>query len=76
MPGKVVVRDGESLKSAMCRFRRIVRENGVLTGSYIRMSDRNCQKYFYEKPGVKRRRRRHIANKNRRGYQFCRNPHG
>ena len=66
MPRKVLVRDDETIESAIRRFRRVVRENGVLTGTYVRMVDRNRQKYFYERPSIKRRRKRHIAATRRR----------
>ena len=69
MSRKVYVRDGESIQSALRRFRTVTRESGVLTGRYIRMADRNRQKYFYEKPSVKHRRKEHIADQRRRLFQ-------
>jgi hypothetical protein len=42
----------------------------VLVEPYIRIADRNRQKYFYEKPGVKRRRKRHLLAKGARMHQI------
>jgi ribosomal protein S21 len=66
MSVKVVVRDGETIQEAVRRFRTICRQSGVLTGHYIRLADRNRQRYYFESKGVKQRRRRHIADARRR----------
>ncbi|WP_182871018.1 30S ribosomal protein S21 [Stieleria mannarensis] len=58
---KVIVRENETIDDAVRRFRRICRRAGVLTGTYVRMADRNRQRYFYESKGVRNRRRRKMA---------------
>ncbi|MAT73307.1 MAG: 30S ribosomal protein S21 [Planctomycetaceae bacterium] len=58
---RVIVRDDESIHAAVRRFQFACRQAGVLTGSYVRMIDRNRQRRYFESRGVKDRRRRHIA---------------
>jgi ribosomal protein S21 len=65
MPGRVYVEEGESLRSAAQRLRRVVKQSGVLIG-YISLRDRNRRKDYYEKPSVKRRRKRLLAEARRR----------
>ena len=66
MSVKIVVREGESIQEAVRRFRTACRHSGLLTGHYVRMHDRNRQRYFYESKGVMQRRNRHIAAMRRR----------
>ena len=74
MPLRVVIREDESLQEAVRRLHTRCREAGILVGRYVRMKDRNRQKYFHESKGVKQRRRRHIAAQRRRIAEMDRQP--
>ena len=58
---KIVVDQAEPIRTEILRLRRLCLHAGVPIGSYVRLTDRNRRKDYYEKPGVKRRRRKHIA---------------
>ncbi|NPA40203.1 MAG: 30S ribosomal protein S21 [Thermodesulfobacteria bacterium] len=51
----IIVREGESLEQALKRFKRLVEKTKIL--SEIKKRE------FYEKPGVRRRKKRQAARK-------------
>ncbi len=55
---KTVVRENESLDDALKRFKRTVATSGTLAESRKRE--------FYERPGIKKRKKREAAQKKRR----------
>lgn len=53
---RIVVRDGEDIKNAVRRFRKVCEKEGVI---------RDMKKYmFYESPGERRRRAKMRSKKN------------
>jgi ribosomal protein S21 len=67
MAFRVEVDAGMPVHRALRLLKNHLRRNGVPVDGYVFLSKRNRRKDFFEKPGVKRRRKRHLAaNKRRR----------
>lgn len=63
---KIVVDQNEPILAEVRRFTVRCNRAGVRTRAYVRLADRNRCKDHYDKPGVKRRRQKHIARKRQR----------
>lgn len=80
MTRKVIVSEYESLRDAIREWRKLVFEFGVQTGPgfkdradnrrfYVSYEDRKRQRFYYEKPSAKKRRKRHRRIRGSRGHQ-------
>jgi hypothetical protein len=65
MTFKVEVNEEVSVRRALRILKNHLRRNGVPVDGYVFLSKRNRRKDFFEKPGVKRRRKRHLAAQTR-----------
>jgi Ribosomal protein S21 len=63
---KVVLNEAMPLPRALGALRVQSRRNGIQISKYVRQAERNRRKDYFEKPGVKRRRKRHLAAHRRR----------
>jgi len=73
---KVVLSEGMPLPRALGALRVQCRRYGIQIGKYVRQADRNRRKDYFEKPGVKRRRKRHLAAHRRRRGEMGFSPYG
>lgn len=81
MSGRVIVEEYESLRGALRELQVLVYESGITLGVkwkrrserldfYVSGIERKRQRFYYEKPGVKRRRKRLAAARTRRRVQM------
>ena len=65
MPGKVYLRDGETLEQALKRFRLAVKDSGIRV-MHPRFREHNKPRCFFERPGIRRRRKKLAAKRMQR----------